>query len=178
VGSLETTANRVGLEAYLRKVHSHVMMACREKGLEPQLWIIGDASRVKEPLAGLLHRSNAVLKGFMPDLSSVLRAFDLTILPYEHDSGYRTKLPLLFSYAQVVVSTRAAVAGTRLEGLQEVCVLLDRLEEFPDAIARLAADSAERERLGRAARAFFERHFTHEVVRDQYRIVIESIPAI
>ncbi len=176
LGSLETTANRIGLEAYLRRAHAGVMAACRAEGLEPQLWVIGDARRVKEPLAGWIEKGNAVLKGFVPDLSSVLRPFDVSILPYEHDTGFRTKLPLLFSYAQVVVSTRAAVAGMASNGLQDVCVLVNRLDEFPSVIPRLAADPGARERLGRAARAFAEEHFSVNAVRGHYRALLESIP--
>ena len=176
LGSLETTANRIGLEAYLRKAHADVMAACRAQGPEPQLWVIGDASRVKEPLAGWLERSNAVLKGFVPDLSSALRPFDVAILPYEHDTGFRTKLPLLFKYAQVVVSTRAAVASVASNSLEAVCVLVDRLEEFPSMIARLAADPGERERLGRAARVFADEHFSVSAVQGHYHALLELIP--
>jgi glycosyltransferase involved in cell wall biosynthesis len=175
LGSLETTANRIGLESYMRKAHSSVVDACRERGIEPQLWIIGDASRLKEPLTGLLKRSDTFLKNFVPDLSTVLRPFDLSILPYEHDTGYRTKLPLLLKHSQIVVATRAAVMGTQTRDLEAVCVILDRLEEFPGAIARLAADHDYRQRLGRAARAHFERHFTAEATLGEYRELLDSI---
>jgi glycosyltransferase involved in cell wall biosynthesis len=171
LGSLETTANRVGLEAYLRRAHPQLMASCRA-----ELLIIGDASRVKEPLTRLLNEAGAILKGYVADLGAALRPYDVAILPYEHDSGYRTKLPLLFSYSQVVVTTRAAVAGTQISGLADVCIILDRLEDFPEAIARLANQPAERERLGRAARAFFERHFTYETVLGHYRTLLDSIP--
>lgn len=168
LGSLETTANRVGLEAYLQKAHQAVIQSCERDGRQATLVIIGDASRLKEPLASLLKQANAELKGFVSDLDSVLRPFDISILPYEHDSGYRTKLPLLLSYGQVVVSTHAAVAGTRIKGLDKVSILLDSLDDFPNAIAELAANPTRREQLGRAARQFFEDHFTYNGMMDHY----------
>lgn len=167
LGSLETTANRVGLEAYLRKVHPKIKDA--------ELRIIGDASKVKDPLKSLLTEANANLLGFVPDLADALRPFDISILPYEHDSGYRTKLPVLLSYGQVVVSTCAAVAGTQVAGLDDVCVLLDTLDEFPAAINKLAADPAARERLGRAARDFYEAHFTFTGMLDHYRTIFAGV---
>ena len=168
LGGLETTANRIGLEAYLRKVHPSVREAAA-------LWIIGDDSKLKEPLKTLLYEANADLKGFVPDLGEVLRPFNIAILPYEHDSGYRTKLPVLFNYAQVVVTTEAAVAGMWIDGLDHVCVVLDSLEDFPAALLRLIDQPDERERLGRAAHAFFADHFTLDAVLDRYRAIMRSL---
>lgn len=177
LGSLETTANRLGLESYLRKSHAAVVALCRQQGIEPQLCIIGDASKLKEPLAGLLKRSRAVLMGFASELSQALKPFDVAILPYENDTGYRTKLPLLLKHAQVVVTTRAAVAGSVVDGLERACVILDRLEEFPAAIARLAAEPSTREILGRTAQALFEERFTSDAVRIEYVRLIDSLTA-
>lgn len=170
LGSLETTANRVGLESYLTRAHPAVQQMT---GLA--LWLIGDASRVKAPLDTLLTDAEAVLRGHVADLDTVLRPYDISILPYEHDTGYRTKLPLLFSYGQVIVATHAAVAGTQIDGLGDVCCLVERIEDFPPVIARLAADPAERARLGQAARRFFEEQFTHAAVLAQYRQLLASL---
>ncbi len=171
LGSLETTANRVGLEAYLRVVQPQIRSA------DAVLQIIGDDSRLREPIQSLLSAAKADLKGFVPDLSDVLHPFNIAILPYEIDSGYRTKLPVLFNHAQAVVTTRAAVSGMWLDGLDQVCVVVERLEDFPQVLTRLMANPAERERLGRAAHAFCEQHFTLDAVIEQYRSVIDSLTA-
>lgn len=170
LGSLETTANRVGLESYLRKVHP----AVREKN-DLELHIIGDASRVKPPLSDLLRQAGATLAGYAPDLGAALRPGDLAILPYEHDTGYRTKLPLLLAYGQVVISTRAAIAGSMLPGLENVCLIVDRVEDFPPIIIRLAGDESERKRRSEAGRAFFESHLTHPCVLDSYRNLLKDV---
>jgi len=173
LGSLETTANRIGLEAYLRKVQPELSRA----GAAVPLWIIGDHSRLKEPLQSLLREAQADLKGFVPDLGQVLRPFNIAILPYEQDSGYRTKLPVLFDHAQVVVTTRAAVQGMWIDGLDRVCVVLDRLEDFPAAILRLIDQPDERERLGRAAHEFYAAHWTLDAVIEQYRRLVDRMVA-
>lgn len=175
LGSLETTANRVGLEAYLRTAHDAVMQAARAVNTPVALTIIGDDSRAKPALKTLIEAAQAECTGFVADLDSALRPFDIAILPYEHDSGYRTKLPLLFNHAQVVVSTRAAIAGSMLPGLEDVCVILERLADFPAAIQHLLAHPDERERLGRAAQQFFHEHLTLDAVTHQYQDLINAI---
>lgn len=170
LGSLETTANRVGLEGYLRKAHPAVQ---RESDLA--LTIVGDASRVKPPLSDLLRQAGATLVGYAPDLNTALRPGDLAILPYEHDTGYRTKLPLLLAYGQVVISTRAAVAGSMLPGLEDVCLIVDQVEEFPKVLIPLAKDESRRMSLSSAARRFFEAHFTHPCVLDSYRNLLKDL---
>ena len=175
LGSLETTANRVGLEGYLQKAHDQVVAACERVGVTAKLVIIGDASQVKEPLAGLLNKPNIEIKGFVPDLDSALRPFDISILPYEHDSGYRTKLPLLMSHGQVIVATQSAVAGTQMLGLRSACVITDSLESFPNEIGELAASPDKRELLGHAARQFFETNFTYHNMIAPYQEVLEDV---
>lgn len=178
LGSLQTTANRVGLESYLRKAHDKAIKACQEGNKSrPSLWIIGESNNLKEPLSSLLRKAEAVLAGFAPDLSQVLRPFDISILPYEHDTGYRTKLPLLFSHGQIVVATRASVAGSLIDGLEEVCVLVERLEDFPTAIAQLANNPTRRQILGRSAQKFFRNHFTYEAVGSYYSALLDQVLA-
>lgn len=174
LGSTETTANRVGLQAYFQEAHDQVVTLCREQKSEPQLWLLGDTSRAKEPLAGQIRRSGAKLTGHVTDFAATLRPFDVTIIPYEHDTGFRSKMPLLFCYGQVLVSTRAALVGSWVEGLEKVCVVVNSIADFPQAIANLAADPAGRERLGREANTFFNCHFTHEKIQPLYRNVLEA----
>ena len=172
IGSLETTANRVGLSSYLSLAHPSVWA---QTGLP--LTIVGNAERVKPPLSELLLQPGVSCAGYVADLGTVLRPYDVSILPYPQDSGYRTKLPMLMGYAQVIVATRAAVAGSLTPGLEDVCILLDRVEDFPRKIIWLAAHPEERKRLGLAGRAFAERHFSLEAVRPLYAELLSRQPA-
>lgn len=178
LGSLETTANRSGLISYLSLAHQSALERLQAMSVEITLMIIGDATHLKPPLSELLLQPCIVCTGYVANLSTVLRPYDIAIFPYTQDSGYRTKLPLLMGYAQVIVATRAAVAGSLLPGLEQVCVLLDRVEEFPAKIAWLAAHPEERKRLGLAGRAFAERHFSLEAVRPLYSNLMRQIEPI
>jgi glycosyltransferase involved in cell wall biosynthesis len=168
LGGVETTSNRVGLEAYFARVHRPTTEACRRRGVAMELRLLGDMSTAKEPLKSMIRGSGALLTGHVTDFASALRPFDVSIIPYEHDTGFRSKMPLLMSYGQVLVATRASLAGSWVEGLDRVCRICDRLDDFPAVLADLAAQPTERERLGRAAREFFDRNFTHDRVKPRY----------
>jgi glycosyltransferase involved in cell wall biosynthesis len=170
LGALETTANRHGLTGYLARAHAAALAQANFS-----LMVVGDVTGLKPPLSDLLRQPGVVCAGYVPDLGTVLRPFDVSILPYTQDSGYRTKLPLLMGYAQVILATRAALAGSLVPGLDQACILVDRVEDFPAKIAWLAANPSERKRLGLAARAFAERCFSFETVRPLYADLISQV---
>ena len=173
LGAIETTANRLGIEAYLARVHPHVLAGLAE-GERPSLWVVGDMSRAKPSMLRALDEADAMCPGFVDDLGSVLRPFDLSIIPYEFDTGFRTKIPLLFSYGQVVVTTRAASAGTPGLVHGENCIVLESLDGFPDAIVELVRSPEPRVQLGRGARATFEKDFLLAQQLDRYRAVLDA----
>jgi len=175
LGGLNTTANHVGLTSYLNQVHDLVVTGSGDKVDRPELLIVGDASRAKKVLLDQLREKGARLVGSVFDLSSVLRQFDIAVIPYVYDTGTRTKLPLLFNHAQVVVTTRAAVAGSPEAIDGENCVVLPSLDEFPGALVDLARDADRRERLGRAAKATFDREFTLESQLGAFRRALSCL---
>jgi hypothetical protein len=108
-------------------------------------------------------------------LGTVLRPFDIAIIPYEHNTGVRTKLPLLFNYAQVVVATEAAVAGSLEARPGENCFVLPSLEHFPDILRQLASEPMLRNQIGLEAKRTFERTFTLEAQLPKYERVLSYI---
>jgi len=171
LGSLETTANYQGLMAYMEKAHPHINQFLNGA---MELVIIGEADKAKPILLQKLQEQNASLTGHVCDLTSVLNPYDIAILPYEHDTGYRTKLPLLFQHAQTVVATEAAIAGMSSPGIENVCVIVKSIEEFPSAIKSLAIDKAMRKRLGQRAIQYYQQHFTYDSVKDRYRRLLSK----
>lgn len=160
LGGLSTTANQLGLDAYLDRVQPKLNQMLGEQNQLARLHLIGDASRGKPWLVDKAKRNNAIFHGHVDNLAVVLRPFDIAVIPYEHNTGTRTKLPLLFNYAQVVVTTAAAVAGTPEARNGENCIILSSLAEFPAALVELINDQQMRERIGRRAKATFEQFFT------------------
>jgi glycosyltransferase involved in cell wall biosynthesis len=166
-GGMATTANRQGLLAFMTRVWPKL----QDLGLE--LWVVGDMAAAPPELVALL--SCAKCTGFIRDPKTVLRPFDIQIIPWEHPTGQRTRLPLAFNHGQVVVATEAAVACYPEARDDENCRLVEQLEDMAEVIPRLAKTCEERTRLGRAARAAFERCFTRAALLPRYAAVISSL---
>jgi glycosyltransferase involved in cell wall biosynthesis len=165
-----TTANREGLAAFFKGVWPQL------KGLNVRFEVVGDTSTAPPELQK--HLRTVACTGFVQDLTKVLRPYDIHIIPWEHSTGQRTRLPLAFNHAQVVVATKASVACYPEARDGENCRLVERLEDMVSVIPYLMADHAERTRLGRAARATFEKQFTRASLLPRYAAVISSLTRV
>jgi glycosyltransferase involved in cell wall biosynthesis len=176
LGALSTTANYAGLQSYLTKVHPMVQEEFAKNKLQPpELSIIGDTSRAKPKLLDQLRAAGATIHGHVTDLSTVLRPFDVAIIPYEQNTGTRTKLSLLFNHAQMVLATAQSVAGSKEIQPGENCLVVSDLSEFPRALLEVARNGSYREALGRAARALFEERFTYAAQQPLFAQVLQSL---
>ena len=167
LGGMGTTANREGLAAFFERVWP------RLKGLNVRLEIVGNTSAAPPKLQE--HLRTVTCTGFVQDLTKVLRSYDIHIIPWEHSTGQRTRLPLAFNHAQVVVATKAAVACYPEARDGENCRLVDHLEDMAQLIPQLLQNQGERIRLGNAARATFEQSFTRAALLPRYAAVIASL---
>jgi glycosyltransferase involved in cell wall biosynthesis len=116
-----------------------------------QLWLVGEASdRVRRRCVG----RDVVLFGRLAkeEVLPVVSAFDVALYPRTEDQGIRSAKVAEYMGAGVpTVSYDFEVTGELREAGAGVLVGTPR--EFVDAVARLAADGAERVRLAEAARA-------------------------
>jgi glycosyltransferase involved in cell wall biosynthesis len=167
LGGMGTTANREGLLAFFERVWPAL------KGTGVEFEVIGDTAGASSGLQE--HLRTVKCSGFIKDLTTVLRPFDIHVIPWEHTTGQRTRLPVAFNHAQVVVATRAAVACYPEARDRENCRLVNRLEDMISVIPELMADHGERSRLGRAARATFEKQFTCTSLLPRYGEVLGAL---
>ena len=167
-GGLATTATRVGLERFAALVWPHI----RPK---PLFYAVGDISSAALSPTLPQFLSEVVCTGHVTDWPTVLRPYDLHLIPWEHSTGQRTRLPVAFNFGQVVVAARPGIAGypEAQDGLN--CRLVDRLEEMAPVISELLADPAQRLRLGRAARETFMDSFTRPGLLPRYQTLIERV---
>lgn len=176
LGSLCTTANYSGLLSYLEKAQPNLagMQNGQDDGLF-RLHVIGEIEGAKPALLEQLRVCGTRFYGHVDDLAIVLRPFDIVIIPYERDTGTRTKLPLLFNYAQVVVATHAAVAGSPEVRSGENCIILPNCRAFPEILFELVHDGQRRMQIGLNARRTFELEFTFDAQLPKYKQVLEQI---
>ncbi|HET9530562.1 MAG TPA: glycosyltransferase, partial [Blastocatellia bacterium] len=166
LGGMGTTANRVGLERFFEVAWPQLADSC-------ELWVVGDTGEASPALLESLAGVNCT--GFVKDLGSVLRPFDLHIIPWEQNTGQRTRMVQAFNHAQAVVAVRASVAGFPEAVDGRNCRLVERLDQMAESVEELIDNAAERERLGRAARETFEKCFTRRSLLPRYEAVISSL---
>jgi glycosyltransferase involved in cell wall biosynthesis len=166
LGGLQTTATRDGLERFLDVVAPRLTTP-------DALLVVGDLAGASDGLLGKLQ--NVTCTGFVDDLVGVLQPFDLHVVPWEHTTGQRTRVPLALNFGQVVVSTRDAVSGFPEMRDGENCRLVARLDDMAGVINELMDRPDERRRLGTAARDTFEQHFSRAAVLPRYRAVLDAM---
>lgn len=167
LGGMNTTANRKGLERFFEIVWPELSPD------RPELEVVGGVASAPASLAR--HLRQVKCHGYVADLGCVLRPYDVFFIPWEYNTGQRTKLPLAFNYAQAVVSTRAAIACFPEAVDGENCRLVDKLGQMAGVIRDLLHNPRERERLGRAARRAFEACFTRSALLPRYAEVVSSV---
>ena len=170
LGGFATTANQMGLARFAAVVWPGLQLPAG------QIHLVGDMSFAPAGLTPFLNQ--VVVHGFVPELKQVLRPYDLHIIAYEHPTGQRTRLPVAFNFAQVVVAVRAGIAGypEAQDGVN--CRLVNRIEEMAGVIQELMADPDQRLRLGRAARETFEKSFTRPGLLPRYQQLLKTINPI
>jgi glycosyltransferase involved in cell wall biosynthesis len=167
LGGMGTTANRLGLERFF----DVVWPSCVQENAT--LWVVGDARFAGAPLERKLKTVQCT--GFVEDLTTVLRPFDIHIVPWEHATGQRTRVPVVLSCGQVIVAVRNGIACYPEIVDGENSILVESLCEMSAVINDLLRRPDERERLGRAARETYERHFTRSALLPRFRQVLASI---
>lgn len=155
-GGMRTTANRIGLERYLDVVHPILI---QDLGVTPELWIVGEMDGAEERLVEKLRKVGAICTGYVADLSTVFRPYDIAIVPYEHNTGTRTRVPLLLAYHQVIVAVKASVMGFPELVDGQSAILVDTLEQMRTVLVTLIRQTDRRISLGTAAGRCFREHF-------------------
>ena len=171
-GGMRTAANRIGVERFLQSAWPVVLQA---EDPPPELWIVGPMDGAPESLRRLLDAAGAICPGYIEDMPAVLRPDDIHVIPWEHDTGTRTRVPVAFNYRQALLSTRAAVACLPEITHGKDAWLVDDLEAMGHAIVKLFRDDSLRQELARAGRETLLRTFTREAVQPRFDRFIEEI---
>jgi hypothetical protein len=157
LGTLSATANRVGLQRFIEVCWPALKQ--RLPGL--QLHVVGSLNaRNIDALKMLLEQDGIHPHGFVADLSGVLLPYDIHIIPYEFDTGTRTRLPVALNHNQLLVAHRNASRG--MAGLRhgENCLLAGSLGEMTALIEQVLTGRIDYQPIADAGKQFFEEEFT------------------
>lgn len=160
-----------GQDLFLR-----ALAALRDRGIAFRGRIVGGG-----PFADELHalraelglRDRVELTGFVDDPAPHLAAMDIVAVPSRKES-----LPL--AALEAMAAGRAVVASDAGDlplavGPAGRIVRAGDAEALAGALAALATDPAERDRLGRAARARIEGHYTVETMAARFAAVVREV---
>lgn len=167
LGGLGTTANRIGLERFFDVVWGKLGLG------RDDMMVVGDMSSATDSMKE--HLAQVSETGYVADLSTVMRPYDIHVIPWEYETGQRTRLVCAFNHRQAVVATRKSVSCFPEVIDRQNCLMVDSLDDMPEAIKMLLKDERLRRRLGDNARATFETHFTRKALLPRYRQVLDSI---
>lgn len=156
-GSPQATANRIGLKNLLTYIIPHL-----QNKIDFECLIVGHRDINNQELNGLLNQPNVVCKGYVADLSSVLRPLDIHVLPYDQPTGSRTRYAVAINHGQVLIAHQACVTGT--DGLihQENCLIENSFQEIADTIIRLFNNPEERLRIAVNAKKWYDNTHTRK----------------
>lgn len=165
LGGMQTTANLIGLERFLQITWPEL---CRLLPTPPEFWVIGSLKGAPPDLIRALAQAGAVCTGFVENLNAILRPFDLHIIPWEYNTGTRTRIPLALNYHQVLVSTRAAAAC--MDGLRDGrnCVLAEDLHQMAKKMVDLIQDEPARQSISQTGRVTFTEQFTLQAQQNRF----------
>ena len=105
LGGMQTTANRIGLERFLDTCWNDI----KREIPEIKLKVIGSLKHAGESLQKKLNDKQIITFGFVEDLKTVLHPEDIHIIPWEYNTGTRTRIPVVLNHKQVLVATAESV---------------------------------------------------------------------
>lgn len=154
LGTLRYPPNADGVRWFLREVFPLV----RQQTPEATLSIAGrnppqDLLQLAEGFGGA-----ARVLGFVPDLTPLMQASALVVVPVRAGSGMRVRILEAFAQGMPVVTTTVG-----LEGIQAVpgrdALVADTASDFADAVVRLLRDPALQEQLAVNGRRLAEQRY-------------------
>ncbi|WP_046755606.1 glycosyltransferase [Kordia jejudonensis] len=171
VGGMGTTANRIGLERFLEVCWETI----KQQIPHVKLNVIGSLKYASDSLQRRLEDPQINCLGFVKNLAPELKAYDIHIIPWEYNTGTRTRIPLVFNHAQVLVSTKAAASCYPELMHDENCILSNDLQHMTTQIIDLYNNAEKRIFTGDNARKTFLENFTTNTQIEKLKLFLNEI---
>jgi hypothetical protein len=171
LGSLNTTANRVGLKNFLNNSWVQIKITIPNIKLE----VIGEMPNNDDELKNLLEKDNHIkLHNFVKDLDSIMYPQDIHIVPWHKDTGTRTRVPLILQYEQCLAARKEGVKNLKEIVNKENAILSSNWEEFTKDIIKLYFDKKLRKQLTNNGVKTFSKFYRHSFQAEKLNIYIKK----
>jgi glycosyltransferase involved in cell wall biosynthesis len=155
VAGLSSFANRDGLDFFCESILPHLRTA---GAAVPVRWL-GRATESQRQ--AYEERFGVKLTGYVEDVRPAIRAAACYVAPIRVGGGTRVKILDAWAMGKAVVSTSIGCEGLQARDGANI-LIRDDPAAFAEAVRAVLADTALRKRLGSAARATVERHYSWE----------------
>lgn len=115
---------------------------------------------------------HCTVHGYVPDLASVLRPGDASIMPYPFDTGGRAKFAVSAGYGVVNIAYEETFKCASEFTHRENCLAAKSPAHFVELLTEFCSDSTLRRQLSLGSRALYERHHTMEAQLPTYEGIL------
>ncbi len=121
-----------------------------------------------------MERSFQHIHGFVDDLATVFRPGDISVVPYRHDTGFRTKFTVAAGYGVVSAGYQESFLCAPEFTPSVNCIAATTAEDLAATLRRVVDDHAWSSSLGEGARELYEKTYTFEAQLPRYAQVLDS----
>lgn len=157
------------------------MALLRDRLPHAQLLIAGEGPGrpfLERQIAEARLENRVRLLGWRRDALTLMAAVDIIVQPTLQEAFSQVMAEALWMGTPLIMSDVSGAPDVISDGINGLLVPRANTEALASAIERLARDSCLRERLGRAGRAYVEKHLAIRSVIPQYERVYERAPGV
>ncbi len=114
-------------------------------------------------------RRHFTVHGFMDDPARIFQRGDFCLIPYQYDTGFRTKIPEVCGYGMICAGYPATFACCPEMRDGYNCIIAETPAALAEKLALVASDDVTRERLSASAIETRRRDFSPVVLLEKYR---------
>ena len=145
-----------------------VLPLIREQVPQVQFQIVG---KDPSPEVQALQSGHIEVTGFVDDIRPYLGAANVFVCPLRKGAGIKNKILQAWAMGKAVVASSVAVGGLRYRDGENI-VIADGPADFAAAVVDLIRNPDKAARIGAAARATIEQHYTWEAKADELESVL------
>jgi sugar transferase (PEP-CTERM/EpsH1 system associated) len=169
IGSMDWLPNEDAILYFAEAILPLIRQQCPETFLE----VVGrNPSRKLQALAE--REASVRLTGWVEDIRPYVARAAVCIVPLRIGGGTRLKIFEAMAMGKAVVSTSIGAEGLPVKAGENI-LLSDAPGDFADSTVLLLRDSARRKRLGAAARALVEEHYSWSKVAGNFARTLQGL---